>query len=60
MLARRTASGAERTLARGVLGFDVGRDSSAVYTNGTTVFLVKDGVEEKLASEELIERVAVL
>lgn len=61
-LVRRRSSGGVEVLARGVVSFDVGRDGSVVWTNGTSVFaLGSDGSSSRLhKSRSPIEHVVAL
>jgi hypothetical protein len=57
----RAANGETRTLAGGVLAYDIGTDGSAVYTNGNAVYLLHaDGRKERLLSEHMIQQVFFL
>jgi hypothetical protein len=57
-LLRRAATGETRSLANGVLAYDVGVDGTVVYTNGNAVFLLHpDGRKEHVLNERMIEQV---
>jgi hypothetical protein len=56
-----TADGQTRTLAGGVLAYDINTDGSVVYTNGNAVFLLHpDGQKERVLSERMIQQVFFL
>lgn len=60
-LARRTGSGPEEILAKGVLAYDLARDGSIVYSNGNAIFVRHpDGRKEPVLTERMIEQVVVL
>lgn len=60
-LIRRSPAGDEQVLARNVLAYDLGPDHSAVYTNGSAVYVLDSaGARHKVAVERMIEHVAVL
>ena len=60
-LARRSSSGTEEVLAKGVLAYDLARDGSIVYSNGNALFVRHpDGRKERLLTEAMIEQVVVL
>jgi hypothetical protein len=51
----------DEVLAKGVLAFDVSRDGSLAYSNGSAIFArTPKGETERLVVESLIERVLVL
>ncbi len=57
----RPVSGSTRTLASGVLAYDVGADGVVVYTNGNAVFIIHpDGRKEHMLSERMIEQVFIV
>jgi hypothetical protein len=57
-LCERNARGEFKTLANGVLAYDVEPDGTIVYTNGNALFLLSpDGRKERLLSEDMIEQV---
>jgi hypothetical protein len=57
-LIRRAADGTERIVARGVLSFDLCRDGSLVYTNGSAIDCVDpQGSTERVLTDQLIEQV---
>jgi hypothetical protein len=57
-LRRRSANGETKTLASGVLAYDVGADGAVVYTNGNAVFLLTpDGRKQHVVNERMIEQV---
>ena len=57
----RTADGATKVLAGGVLAYDTAPDGSILYTNGNAVFLLHaDGKKERLLSERMIQQVFFL
>lgn len=57
-LLRRLPNGETRSLANGVLAYDVGADGTVVYTNGNAVFLLHpDGRKEQVLNERMIEQV---
>ena len=57
----RAANGVTKTLAGGVLAYDIGLDGSVVYTNGNSVFMLyPDGRKERLVSEHMIQQVFFL
>jgi hypothetical protein len=47
-------------LARGVLSFDVGRDGTVVYSNGSAVFLLDASGPRRLLADSAIEQVVIL
>ena len=54
----RTAGGETKTLAGGVLAYDIDADGKVVYTNGNAVFLLHpDGRKERVLSERMIQQV---
>jgi hypothetical protein len=54
----RTADGATRVLAGGVLAYDTAPDGGILYTNGNAVFLLRaNGQKERLLSERMIQQV---
>lgn len=60
-LIRRSDSGKETHLAKGVLAYSVAADGTVAYTNGNAVFLIKpDGSSERVLSERMIEQVALV
>ena len=60
-LIRKAADGTEHAVARGVLSFDLCRDGSLVYTNGSAIDRVDPhGVIERLLTDQLIEQVVAL
>jgi len=60
-LIRRSPSGIEEVVAKGVLAYDVGPDGSIVYSNGNAIFVRHpDGKKEHLLTERMIEQVVVL
>jgi hypothetical protein len=57
-LCRRSPNGETRTLANGVLAYDVNHDGSIVFTNGNAIFLLPpDGRKEHILNESMIEQV---
>lgn len=60
-LIRRTQTGSETALAKGVLSYDLCPDGSIIYTNGATIFhLPASGPALEIGQGKLIERVAAL
>lgn len=60
-LVRRPKQGAERTLAKGVMAFDVAPDGTVLYTTGSAVYIVgSDGSPRRLEKGSLIEQVVFL
>jgi hypothetical protein len=54
----RTAAGETKTLASGVLAYDINADGGIVYTNGNAVFLLHpDGRKERILNERMIQQV---
>jgi len=54
----RPAYGDTRTLAGGVLAYDLAPDGTIVYTNGNAIFLLHpDGRKEKILNEYMIQQV---
>jgi hypothetical protein len=61
VLVRRGADGQERELAEHVISFDVASDGQIVYTDGGTVFSLRDGESPReICREQLIEKVVIL
>lgn len=57
-LVRRSGDGQRKTLAAGVLAYDLGADGSVVYTNGNAIYLIHaDGQKEHILNERMIEQV---
>lgn len=57
-LFRRPPSGAEKSVAAGVLAYDVNDQGQVVYTNGNAIYLLHpDGRRERILSERMIEQV---
>lgn len=57
-LMQRLSEGQTKTLASGVLAYDVGPDGDVVYTNGNAVFhLHPDGTKRHILSERVTEQV---
>lgn len=60
-LVRRSPSGADEVLAKGVMSFDLYRNGEVLYSTGDAIFLLtKTGKKEELAKEPLIEQVMCL
>jgi hypothetical protein len=60
-LRRRLANGETKTLAGGVLAYDVGADGTVVYTNGNAIFLLPpDGRKQHVLNERMIEQVFIM
>lgn len=60
-LVRRSSSGEQTVLAKGVLAFDLAPAGSVVYSNGNAIFaLDAQGRAERVVLESMIEQVAVL
>lgn len=60
-LVRSDPSGASEVLARGVLGFDIARDGTVLYTNGSAVErLAPGGSPERICTGQRIEGVVAL
>ena len=60
-LIRRAAGGTEHTVARGVLSFDLCRDRSLVYTNGSAIDRVDpQGATKRVLTDQLIEQIVAL
>jgi hypothetical protein len=60
-LIRRSSSGEEEVLARGVLAYDLAPDGGIVYTNGNAIFVLgSDGKSRRVVTEMMIEQVVVL
>ena len=58
-LVRRSESGTEEVLARGVLDFDITAQGEIIYTNGSAVFLLRKGAQsEKIHSDKMVSQVA--
>ncbi len=54
----RLANGETKTLASGVLAYDMAEDGSVLYTNGNAIFLLRpDGQKERILSERMIQQV---
>jgi hypothetical protein len=54
----RAANGETKTLAGGVLAYDLADDGSVLYTNGNAIFLLRpDGRKERILSERMIQQV---
>jgi hypothetical protein len=60
-LMRRSKSGEEEMLAKGVLAYDLAGDGRIIYSNGNAIFVRHaDGRTEQLVKERMIEQVTVL
>jgi hypothetical protein len=60
-LRRRLANGETKTLAGGVLAYDVAADGTVVYTNGNAIFLLPpDGRKQHVLNERMIEQVFIM
>ena len=60
-LVRQSPDGTVKSIAQGVLSFDVCPDGSVLYSNGSGVFRVSaDGKSERLAKDAMIEQVVAL
>jgi hypothetical protein len=54
----RGANGENKTLAGGVLAYDIAADGRVLYTNGNAVFLLSpDGSKKRILSERMIQQV---
>jgi hypothetical protein len=54
----RAAAGETKTLAGGVLAYDIDAEGKVIYTNGNAVFLLHpDGRKERVLSEHMIQQV---
>jgi hypothetical protein len=54
----RAAAGETKTLAGGVLAYDIDAEGRVIYTNGNAVFLLRpDGRKERVLSEHMIQQV---
>jgi hypothetical protein len=61
VLVRRSPDGAESILAKSALAFDLCRDESVIYTNGSRIYQVTAaGETHEIGRGKLIERVAAL
>lgn len=57
-LCERNSRGETKTLAGGVLAYDVAADGTIIYTNGNALFLLHpDGRKERMLNEDMIEQV---
>jgi len=57
-LMQRSPNGQTKSLASGVLAYDVGPDGDVVYTNGNAVFHLRpDGTKRHIINERMIEQV---
>jgi hypothetical protein len=57
----RTPEGETRTLASGVLAYDINAEGGIVYTNGNAVFLLHpDNRKERILTERMIQQVFFL
>ena len=55
---RRSPNDETVSLASGVLAYDIGADSTVVYTNGNAVYLLdRDGRKQHVLNERMIEQV---
>jgi hypothetical protein len=60
-LIRRSSYGAEETLAKGVVAYDLTPDGTVVYSNGNVIFARHpDGRVERLHKDRMIEQVIVV
>jgi hypothetical protein len=58
LIRRRKDSNAEEIVAKGVLCYDLYRDGSILYSNGSGIFRIDPkGLTERLAKDALIEQV---
>jgi hypothetical protein len=58
-LVRRSSNGAKDVLAKGVLSFDLAKDGSVIYSNGSAIYrLPAGGRAERIFAGSLIEQVA--